>query len=124
MLGAMYTLCLIDRTNIAGARISGIDEALGLAKGNRYSIALLVFYIGYVIFQLPSNMVLKRVGSSLWMSILGIAWGLLTVGLGLVKTWQGLAVIRAFLGVLEAGLFPGCVYLIGSWYQKHEVQKR
>ncbi|KAK5452845.1 hypothetical protein LTS15_006993 [Exophiala xenobiotica] len=124
ILAAVYTFALIDRTNIGAARISGIDEALNLDVGNRVSVLILVFYVGYIIFELPSNIILKKVGPAKWLSLLALAWGLIVIGMGYVKTWEAFAVLRAFLGVLEAGLYPGCIYLISSWYKRYEVQKR
>ncbi|KAL6228855.1 hypothetical protein BDW75DRAFT_235613 [Aspergillus navahoensis] len=124
ILGLLYTISLIDRGNIAVARIAGLDADTGIAEGNRYSIVLLVYYIGYVIFEIPSNIVIREVGARNWLAAIGAAWGLIMLGMGFVHSWQSLAVLRAFLGVLEAGLFPGCIYLISSWYTRYEVQRR
>lgn len=144
ILGCLYTIALVDRSNVAVARISGMDEDLGLAEGNRASIILMVFFIGYIIFELPSNAFIHRLGAANWLAFLAFAWGLVTLGMGFLNEWIGLAVLRAFLGVLEAGFFPGqspvptasqadttythtlpgCVYLVSSWYARYEVQKR
>ncbi|KIW58013.1 hypothetical protein PV05_02565 [Exophiala xenobiotica] len=124
ILGMMYTFSLIDRTNVGGARISGLDEAVDLDVGNRASTIILVFYVGYVIFELPSNIVLKKLGAANWLSFLGVAWGLISLGIGFSKNWGTVAVLRVLLGILEAGLFPGCIYLISAWYRRYEVQKR
>ncbi|KAL6251828.1 hypothetical protein RBB50_002038 [Rhinocladiella similis] len=124
ILGSMYTFSLIDRTNVGGARISGLDQTVDLDVGNRASIIILVFYVGYVIFELPSNIVLKKLGAANWLSFLGVAWGLISLGIGFSTNWETVAALRAMLGVLEAGLFPGCVYLISAWYRRYEVQKR
>ncbi|KAJ9612209.1 hypothetical protein H2200_003806 [Cladophialophora chaetospira] len=124
ILAAIYTMALVDRTNLGSARIAGLDEATGLAVGNRASITILVFYVGYIIFEIPSNMALKRVGPARWLSFLTFAWGLVTLGIGFSKNWQTVAICRVLLGICEAGLFPGCLYLMASWYQKFELQKR
>ncbi|KAK5063037.1 hypothetical protein LTR84_005113 [Exophiala bonariae] len=124
ILAAIYTFALIDRTNIGAARISGIDAALDLKVGNRVSIAILVFYIGYIVFELPSNIILKKLGPATWLSFLTIAWGAIVIGMGYVPTWKAFAMLRVMLGILEAGLYPGCIYLIASWYKRYEVQKR
>ncbi|KAH7018541.1 major facilitator superfamily domain-containing protein [Microdochium trichocladiopsis] len=124
MLGALYTIAMIDRSNISVARISGLDDDVGLAQGNRASIALLVFFIGYMLFELPSNMIIHRVGAANWISFIVFSWGLVTIGIGFLNDWISLAVLRAILGAFEAGFYPGCIYLIGSWYRKFEVQKR
>ncbi|SPO04341.1 related to putative tartrate transporter [Cephalotrichum gorgonifer] len=120
----LYALSLIDRTNLAGARISGIDAALGLNLGNRYSVVLSIFYIGYVLFELPSNIVLKKAGAPLWLSILALLFGVITLGIGFAKNYATLVALRILLGTLEAGLFPGCLYLMAAWYPRYELQKR
>ncbi|KAJ4269931.1 hypothetical protein NW762_001602 [Fusarium torreyae] len=124
ILGCLYTIALIDRSNIAVARISGMDEDLGLTQGNRVSVALMVFFIGYIIFEIPSNAFIHKLGAANWLAFLAVAWGLVSMGIGFLENWQGLAVLRALLGVFEAGFFPGCVYLVSSWYVRYEVQKR
>ncbi|KAI1074787.1 MFS general substrate transporter [Whalleya microplaca] len=124
ILGALYTIAMVDRSNISVARISGLDEDVGLAEGSRASVALLVFFIGYMLFELPSNMVIVRVGAANWLALITFAWGLVSLGIGFLDNWVGLAVLRALLGVFEAGFYPGCVYLISSWYRRYEVQQR
>ncbi|KAL7622399.1 hypothetical protein AAE478_007903 [Parahypoxylon ruwenzoriense] len=124
ILGALYTIAMVDRSNISVARISGLDEDVGLAVGDRASVALLVFFIGYMLFELPSNMIIHKVGAANWIALIVFAWGLVSMGIGFVNNWVALAVLRAFLGVFEAGFYPGCVYLISSWYRRYEVQKR
>ncbi|KAJ2984306.1 hypothetical protein NQ176_g47 [Zarea fungicola] len=124
ILSLLYTMCLIDRTNIGAARIAGINEELDLDVGERVSIALLVFYIGYVLVELPSNILIRRVGPANWLSFLGLFWGVATLGIGFSQNWVTLTVLRVILGLFEGGLFPGCVYLLGSWYKAGELQKR
>ncbi|KAK7902508.1 hypothetical protein LTR67_002154 [Exophiala xenobiotica] len=102
ILGLMYTFSLSDRTNLGGARISGLDQAVDLEVGNRASTIILVFYVGYVIFELPSNIVLKKLGAANWLSFLGVAWGVISLGVGFSKNWGTVAVLRVLLGVLEA----------------------
>ena len=107
MLGCLYTIALVDRSNVAVARISGMDEDLGLDQGNRASVTLMIFFIGYIIFEIPSNAFIHKIGAANWLAFLAIAWGLVTLGVGFLHTWEGFAVLRAFLGVFEAGFFPG-----------------
>lgn len=124
MLCIIFGLSLLDRTNISSAYIAGLGPDLQLNVGDRYSIALLVFFIGYGIFELPSNMVIRRLGARLWLSFLIIVWGACVLGMGFVKSWVPLAVLRALLGVFEAGLFPGAIFIIGSWYKQWETARR
>ncbi|KIX07327.1 uncharacterized protein Z518_01980 [Rhinocladiella mackenziei CBS 650.93] len=124
ILGALYSIALIDRVNISNARVAGMGVDLNLQVGNRYTTALVVFFIPYFIFELPSNIVLRRVGSANWLSFIAFSWGCVMIGQGFVKSYEALAVCRTLLGFFEAGFFPGCVYLVSCWYVRYEVQKR
>ncbi|KAF2010179.1 retrograde regulation protein 2 [Aaosphaeria arxii CBS 175.79] len=124
MLCFIFGLSLLDRTNISSAYIAGLAKDLQLAVGSRYNIALLIFFIGYALFELPSNVVIRRLGARTWLSFLIVAWGACVLGMGFVHDWKILTVLRALLGVFEAGLFPGAVYIIGSWYRQFETAKR
>lgn len=75
ILGALYSIALIDRVNISAARIAGMDVDLGLSIGHRYTIALVVFFIPYFFLELPSNLVLRKVGSANWLAFIAFAWG-------------------------------------------------
>ncbi|KAM0329313.1 hypothetical protein ACHAQA_004618 [Verticillium albo-atrum] len=124
ILGCLYTIAMVDRSNVAVARIAGMDEDLGLDQGNRASIVLMVFFISYILFEIPSNAILHRVGAANCLAFYAFAWGFVTLGMGFLQNWQGLAVLRVLLGLFEAGFFPGCVYLVSTWYCRFEVQKR
>lgn len=103
ILGALYSIALIDRVNISAAYVVGMGVDLGLGIGKRYTIALLVFFIPYFIFELPSNIVLRKVGSANWLSFIAFSWGTVMLGQGFVQNWYGLAACRALLGLFEAG---------------------
>jgi len=90
--------------------------------GSRASIALLVFFIGYTLLKIPSNIILRKVGAANWLSFIVFAWGMVAIGLGFSQSWITVAVCRAILGALEAGLFPGSIYMISTWYKRQEVQ--
>ncbi|PVI04520.1 phthalate transporter-like protein [Periconia macrospinosa] len=124
ILGAMYSIALIDRTNISNARVAGMGKDLTLEIGNRYTIVLVLFFPTYFLLELPSNMVLRRVGSATWLSLIGLSWGAVMIGQGFTESWITLTICRILLGAFEAGFFPGCVYLITCWYKRFEVQKR
>ena len=117
----------------------GADLALNV--GDRYTIALVMFFPTYFLFELPSNIVLRKIGSANWLAFIALSWGAVMVGQGFVRSWQTLTVCRALLGFFEAGFFPGCkycrrqgdwgsalmrigVYLITCWYKRREMQKR
>ncbi|KAJ7200964.1 major facilitator superfamily domain-containing protein [Mycena rebaudengoi] len=123
ILGAVYAISLIDRTNISVARVAGMAKDLKLTVGERYSIIALIFFIPYIIFELPSNILLRQIGTRNHLTTITVLWGAV-VGMGFVQTWQQLAVCRVLLGLLESGFFPGCVFLISCWYTRYQTQKR
>lgn len=103
MLCVVFAMSLLDRTNISSAYIAGLETDLRLEIGARYSLALLVFFIGYAVFELPSNFIIRKVGARLWMGFLITAWGAVVLGMGFVDSWVTLTICRALLGIFEAG---------------------
>ena len=85
---------------------------------------LTLFFVLYILFEIPSNIILKRLKPHVWLPMCMMAFGILTVCQGLVSSIGGLYAVRLFLGLAEAGMFPGCFYLIGMWYKRSEAQKR
>ncbi|KIW30524.1 uncharacterized protein PV07_06263 [Cladophialophora immunda] len=123
VLSVMYLLAFLDRTNVANAAIFGLQKDLGLS-GTQYSTALTIFFVPYVIFEIPSNIILKRLRPHVWLSICMFGFGLVTICQGLVQGYGGFLTTRFFLGFFETGMFPGAFYLIGMWYKRQEAQKR
>ena len=119
----MYLLAFLDRTNIANASVFGLQKDLGLT-GNQYNTALTMFFIPYIVFEIPSNIILKRLKPHVWLAACMFLFGLVTICQGLVQNWSGLLATRFFLGLAETGMFPGSFYLIGMWYKRSEAQKR
>ncbi|KAF8484348.1 MFS general substrate transporter [Gautieria morchelliformis] len=124
ILGCIYAFSLIDRNNLSNARVSGADKEIALGVGNHYSLATLVFFIPYIILEFPSNILFRRVGASLYLGTIGVLWGAIMISMGFVKTWNQMAALRGLLGILEAGFFPACIWLISCWYTRAEVQVR
>ncbi|KAG7114284.1 MFS transporter prlL like protein [Verticillium longisporum] len=119
----MYLLAFLDRVNIANAKVFGLAEELEL-DGNLYNNALVVFFVPYILLEIPSNILLKKFRPHVWLSINMFGFGLVTLLQGFVQNYAGLITTRFFLGVFETGMFPGAFYLIGMWYRRHEAQKR
>ncbi|KAI5456668.1 major facilitator superfamily domain-containing protein [Mariannaea sp. PMI_226] len=122
-LAVMYLISFIDRSNIGNAKVAGMNEDLGLS-GSQYNIALSVFFIPYILFEIPSNIILKLVRPSIWMPSIMLAWGIVLTLMGIISDFRGLAISRFFLGLTEAGFFPGSTYLLTTWYCRYEVQTR
>ncbi|KAK6070074.1 transporter C11D3.18C 6 [Seiridium cupressi] len=120
---ALFFLSFMDRTNIGNARIQGMTGDLHMT-GRDYNVALFIFFIPYILFEIPSNMIIKRVPPSTWLSVIMVLWGIATIGQGLVRNNGQLIACRFILGLFEAGLFPGCVYLISMYYKRYELQWR
>jgi MFS family permease len=81
----------------------------------QYNLALTIFFFSYAIFEVPSNIFLKRLRPSIWLSFLMTMWGIMMAVQGLVHNFGGLMGMRWMLGLFEAGLFPGVNYYL-SWY--------
>jgi len=107
ILGLMYSISLVDRTNLGLALVAGMQQDLGLAVGDRYTIIVMVFFVAYIIFEIPSNLILPKAGAANWLAFLGVGFGSILIGMGFTEHWGTMALCRALLGVLEAGFLPG-----------------
>lgn len=114
MLAVLYLLSFLDRGNIGNAKIQGMQEDLKLT-GHQYSLCATVFFFTYCAFEIPSNLLLKRFRPSIWLPSIMVAWGSVMTLMGLVHNYHGLLIARLFLGVAEAGLYPGVAYYLTMW---------
>ncbi|KAF2224444.1 major facilitator superfamily protein, partial [Elsinoe ampelina] len=119
----LFLLAFLDRSNIGNARIQGMTEDLKMT-GRDYNIALFIFFPPYILFEVPCNILIKRMKPSTFLSVIMVLWGIATTAQGFVKNTAGLAGCRFLLGLFEAGFFPGCVYLISMYYKRYELQRR
>jgi MFS family permease len=94
--------------NISNANIFGLSQELNLTINNRYNTALVIFFVPYILFEIPSNIILKKLKPNVWLSGCMFMFGLVTVIQGLVQNYAGILVTRFFLGLFETGMFPGC----------------
>ncbi|KAJ3561232.1 hypothetical protein NP233_g10318 [Leucocoprinus birnbaumii] len=113
----IYCANFIDRTAIGNAKIA--EKDLGM-KGFDFNIALTVFYISYIVIEVPSNLVLKCLGS-VWIAYLVIAFGVVSLGSAFMKTYADLIVTRIFLGFAEGGTLAGLVYTLARFYRRKEL---
>ncbi|TEB23285.1 high-affinity nicotinic acid transporter [Coprinellus micaceus] len=123
-LALLYLLSFLDRSNIGNARLAHLERDLGMTGKLDYNIALAVFFPPYVLAEIPSNLMMKRMGASIWLCVMMIAWGICMTLMGLVKNLTGLVIARIFLGFCEGGLFPGVTWYITLWYRRHECGLR
>jgi hypothetical protein len=104
MLSLLYLLSFLDRGNIGNAKIEGLQEDLGM-RSYEYNWCLTAFFFTYAAFEVPSNLLLKKLRPSRWLPIIMVAWGTVMTLMGIVRNYQGLLAARLFLGVTEAGLY-------------------
>lgn len=119
----LYFLSFLDRTNIAQAKLNGLQTQLNLSEYD-YTLALVVLYPPYILFEIPSNLLIKRIGPSRWIPLLVCLWGLVSTLQGIVKSRDGLLINRAFLGLAEAGILPGIAVYLTFFYKPRELQLR
>ena len=109
-----YLINFIDRINISFAKLQ-MSQALGL-NDVAYGIGAGMFFIGYFFFEVPSNMILERIGARRWVPMIMVAWGGATLSLAMVTTPIEFYFIRFFIGFAEAGFFPGVVLFMTYWF--------
>ncbi|KAI5368153.1 Putative major facilitator superfamily, MFS transporter superfamily [Septoria linicola] len=119
----LWLLAFIDRSNIGNAKLDGLIDDLELT-GNRYNVALTVFYILYVLVDIPSNILLKVVGGGRYLPLLAMAWGIVGTCMGAVKSYAGLIVCRMLLGACEGGMFGGIILYLSMFYKRHQLMFR
>ncbi|KAH8830755.1 major facilitator superfamily domain-containing protein [Flagelloscypha sp. PMI_526] len=124
ILVIIYVLNYIDRNAASAARLRGFEEDLNLS-GNQFASILSILYVGYLIMQVPSNMLLCYLGRpSLYLPICMAVWGLLSFLTGFTTNFIGALIIRFWLGFVEAAFFPGALFLISKWYTRKELSQR
>jgi sugar phosphate permease len=119
----LYLFCFIDRANIGNARLAGLEKDLGL-QGFDYNLVLSVFYISYIIFEIPSNICCKWVGPGWFLPTTSLLFGVASVGTAFVHTKAAICGVRFLLGIFEAGMLPGIAYYLSRWYQRAELTFR
>ncbi|KAI9835629.1 MAG: hypothetical protein M1838_005268 [Thelocarpon superellum] len=119
----MYLLSYVDRTNIGNAKIAGLQADLRLSSG-QYSVSLVVFFITYVVFEVPSNMLLSKSRPSIYLPVAMCLWGAATCCMAAIQTYHQLVALRLLVGVLESAFAPGVLLILSSWYKKGEQSKR
>ncbi|KAI1454136.1 major facilitator superfamily domain-containing protein [Annulohypoxylon moriforme] len=120
----MYLLNYIDRNNIASARLGGLEEDLNL-KGTQYQTCVSILFVGYILMQVPSNLLLNKIGKpSIYIPTCMMIWGIISTATAAAQNFGGLLAIRFLLGFVEAPYFPGCLFFLSSWYTRQELAFR
>lgn len=110
----MYMLAFLDRANIGFAQ-KALQHDTGLSNA-AFAFGAGVFFVGYALFEVPSNLLLHRVGARLWMCRIMVTWGFVSAGMAFAHTATAFYVLRFALGIAEAGFFPGIVYFLTRWF--------
>ena len=110
----LYIVSWIDRVNIGFAALQ-MNRDIGISP-EQYGFGAGVFFIGYALFEVPSNLILARVGARRWIARIMLTWGVLSIAMLFVEGPLSFYALRFALGVAEAGFLPGIIYYLGSWY--------
>lgn len=113
-LALMLILAFLDRANIGFAK-NAYQAETGISDA-AYALGAGIFFIGYALFEVPSNLILHRVGARLWLSRIMISWGLVSAAMMFAHTPTQLYVLRFLLGVCEAGFYPGVLLYLTYWF--------
>lgn len=111
-----YFVANLDKTNISIAALQ-MNADLGLTT-SMYGLGVGMFYISYILFEIPSNVIMTKVGARRWIARIMITWGIVSTGMALVHSANQLYVMRFLLGMAEAGFAPGIIYYISCWFPK------
>ncbi|WP_022886592.1 MFS transporter [Glaciibacter superstes] len=114
MLVILYFVAFLDRTNVGFA-----EEALRIDRGvsdGAFALGAGIFFIGYALFEIPSNLLLKKFGARFWLARIAITWGIVAAAFAFTTNDTMFIVLRFLLGVTEAGLFPGVIMFLAEWF--------
>jgi MFS family permease len=113
-LGLIYLIAYIDRQNVSYAKLQMVGD-LGLSE-TAYGLGASLFFIGYFFFEVPSNVLMEKVGARRWFARIMITWGLVTIAIGFTQNTVMFYILRFLLGAAEAGFFPGVLYVLTLWF--------
>ncbi|KAI8370772.1 major facilitator superfamily domain-containing protein [Choanephora cucurbitarum] len=122
-LSFMYLFSSLDRSSLGNAVLDNFEQDIGITP-DQFNTCVTIFYAGFLIFQIPSNILLKRFTAKRWLPLLMICWGSIAILHASVKNFTQLMTLRFFLGFFEAGFFPGVVYFLTLFYKKNEMATR
>ena len=110
----MFFINYLDRTAIGFAAPSGMNADLGLSAA-QFGFASGIFFLGYIVLEVPSNLALNKFGARRWLARIMISWGIVAVLFTFVQTFTQLTALRFLLGVAEAGFFPGAILFLSMF---------
>ncbi|KAI0376305.1 MFS general substrate transporter [Hypomontagnella monticulosa] len=123
VLAVLFLCSFLDRTNVGNARLYNLEGDLGITD-HQYDQGLAVFYATYILSEIPSNLILKKLTPQIWLPCLTFLWGVSAMCLGFVQNFAGFVGVRALLGMTEGGLLPGIVLYLSTVYTRGELALR
>jgi ACS family tartrate transporter-like MFS transporter len=120
-LGLLYVISYLDRVNVSFAKLT-MNAAIGIDDAT-YALGAGIFFIGYFIFEVPSNLILERVGARRWIARIMVTWGVISAATAFVTGPASFMTMRFLLGVAEAGFFPGILLYLTYWFPASERAK-
>ncbi len=119
LLLGLYIIAYLDRVNIGFAALQ-MNHDLGFSS-TIYGLGSGIFFLGYFLFEIPSNLILERIGARVWIARIVMTWGVIATGMMFVKSPLSFYLLRFLLGIAEAGFFPGIILYLTYWFP--EVQR-
>jgi MFS transporter, ACS family, tartrate transporter len=120
-LGLCYMINFLDRVNVGFAALH-MNEDLGFSP-SVYGLGAGIFFVGYILFEVPSNLALQRFGARVWIARIMISWGLVATAMALVHNEANFYALRLLLGIAEAGFFPGIILYLTYWFPARELAR-
>src|SRR3981189_2669928 len=114
----LFVVAFLDRINIGFAALT-MNRELGITS-QQYGLIFGIFFFGYFIFEIPSNLLLQKIGARVWIARILISWGIVAMLTGLVHSVHQLYIMRFLLGLAEAGYFPGIFLYLTYWFPERE----
>jgi len=118
LLLLMYVMAFLDRANVGFAK-NAFQADTGLSEG-AYAFGAGIFFVGYALLEIPSNLIMRRVGARLWMCRIMVTWGLLSAAMMFARGEMSFYVLRFALGIAEAGFFPGVILYLTYWFPERD----
>ncbi|MEO7724430.1 MAG: MFS transporter, partial [Chthoniobacterales bacterium] len=118
LLFVLYAVAFLDRINIGFAALT-MNKDLAIS-GQQFGLLVGIFFLGYFLFEVPSNLILHRVGARVWIARILLSWGAVAMATGFVQNVPQLYAARFLLGLAEAGFFPGIVLYFTYWFPRRE----
>ena len=112
-----YIICYLDRVNVGFAKLQMLQDLK--FTNTVYGLGAGLFFIGYFLFEVPSNIILHRIGARKWIARIMVSWGIISACTMFVSTAKGFYILRFLLGIAEAGFFPGIILYLTYWYPSY-----